>query len=100
MEKVTIKDFPELDLGDVRRDQRFVTIIDNIIKQPACSIPQQNGGWYETKAAYQFFRNEDVTPEGLQKIILAPSPPCPPFAGRGGNQGTEADIPTAKDPLQ
>ena len=71
MEKVTIKDFPELNLGDVRRDQRFVTIIDNIIKQPACSIPQQNNGWYETKAAYQFFRNEDVTPAGLQKIILA-----------------------------
>jgi len=61
IEKVTIKDFPELDLGGVCRDQRVVTIIDNIIKQPACSILQQNSGWYETKAAYQFFRNEYVT---------------------------------------
>jgi hypothetical protein len=71
MEKVTIKDFPELNLGDVRRDQRFVTIIDNIVRQPACSIPQQNNGWYETKAAYEFFKNEEVTPEVLQKIIAS-----------------------------
>lgn len=71
MEKITMKDFPELNLGDVRRDQRFVTIIDNIIRQPACSIPHQNNGWYETKAVYQFFKNEEVTPEGLQKIITS-----------------------------
>lgn len=69
MHQITVKDFPELDFGDIRRNDRFVSIINNISQQPAKSIPQQSGGWYDTKATYSFFRNEDVTLSSLQKAI-------------------------------
>jgi len=38
MHKITVKDFPHLNFGDVRRDERFVTIINNISTQPGSSI--------------------------------------------------------------
>src|ERR1700741_2971179 len=71
MHKITVKDFPHLDFGDVRRDQRFVTLIDSISQQPGSSIPRQNGRWYDTKAAYNFFRSADVTVDKLKKTIGA-----------------------------
>ena len=71
MHKITVKDFPHLDFGDVRRDQRFVKMIVNISKQPGTSIPKQSGSWYDTKAVYNFFKNEEVTLESLQKTISA-----------------------------
>src|SRR6266542_1973349 len=60
MHKITVKDFPHLNFGDIRRDERFVTIINNISSQPGASIPKQNKSWYDTKATYEFFKNEDV----------------------------------------
>ena len=71
MHKITMKDFPHLDFGDVRRDQRFITLLENIGKNPGASIPKQSGDWYNAKAAYNFFRNERVTLESLQKTISA-----------------------------
>jgi hypothetical protein len=71
MHKVTVKDFPHLDFGDVRRDQRFVTLIDNISRQPGSSVPKQSNSWYETKAAYNFFKNEEVTLDELKRTISA-----------------------------
>ena len=70
MHKITVKDFPHLNLGDIRRDERFVTIINNISSQPGASIPKQNKSWYDTKATYEFFKNEDVTIEALKKTIM------------------------------
>ncbi len=69
MHQVTIKDFPELDLGDVRRNERFVSIINNISNKPGSSIPLQNNDWYSTKATYEFYKNEDVSIEALKKAI-------------------------------
>lgn len=71
MHKIKIKDFPHLDFGDVRRDQRFITLLENITSKPGASIPQQNSDWYNVKAAYNFFKNEKVTLESLQKTITA-----------------------------
>ena len=70
MHKITVKDFPHLDLGDIRRDERFVSIINNISRQPGASIPKQNGRWYDTKATYEFFKNKDVTPDALRKTMM------------------------------
>lgn len=70
MHRITVRDFPHLDLGDVRRDERFVTIINNISRQPGASIPKQNGTWYDTKATYGFFKNEQVTLEELNKTLV------------------------------
>jgi len=60
MHKITVKDFPALDLGDKRRDERFIKIVENIVKQPGSSIPKHNKRWYDTKATYEFFKNEDI----------------------------------------
>ncbi len=70
MHKITVKDFPHLDFGDKRRDERFVSILNNICSQPGSSIPKQNKRWYDTKATYEFFKNEDVSVESLQKTMM------------------------------
>ncbi|MDQ3682102.1 MAG: IS4 family transposase [Bacteroidota bacterium] len=71
MHHITVKDFPGLDFGDVRRNNRFVSILNNISKQPGSSIPKQNEGWYDTKATYSFYSNEDVTLSSLQQAIAS-----------------------------
>lgn len=71
MRPISVKDFPGLDFGDIRRDERFVKLIENLSRQPGSSIPKQNGNWYDTKATYEFFRNKDVTVEKLQNLIKA-----------------------------
>jgi len=70
MHKITVKDFPHLNFGDIRRDERFVTIINNISTQPGSSIPKQNKRWYDTKATYEFFKNEDVSLKELRKTMM------------------------------
>jgi hypothetical protein len=69
MHKLSVKDFPDLDLGDSRRNNRFVTIINNINDNPGGSIPELSGSWYGTKATYNFFNNEDVKLDDLKKGI-------------------------------
>ena len=70
MHKITVKDFPHLDFGDVRRNERFVTIINNVSSQPGASIPKQNKSWYDTKATYEFFKNKDVSIEALREAMM------------------------------
>lgn len=69
MHKTSVKDFPGLDLGDVRRNERFVTIVESISRQPGSSIPKQAGSWYDAKAAYNFFSTKSVTLKALNAII-------------------------------
>ncbi len=71
MHQITLEDLPHLDFGDVRRNGRFVTILNNISDQPGSSIPRQNNSWYETKATYEFFKNEEVSLESLKKTMMA-----------------------------
>lgn len=71
MHQISVKDFSGLDLGDVRRNERFVSIINNISQQPGKSIPHHSGGWYDTKATYSFFKNKDVTLSSLQQAIMS-----------------------------
>ena len=71
MHKITVKDFPVLDLGDKRRDERFIKIIENIVRHPGGSIPQHNEEWYDTKATYEFFKNEDIKLEAITAAISA-----------------------------
>ena len=69
MKAITIKDFPELDFGDKRRDHRFVKILSDLTAQPGSSIPKLNDSWYDTKATYQFFKNEDVSVQKIQQVL-------------------------------
>jgi hypothetical protein len=45
--------------------------INNISQQPGSSIPKQTESWYDTKATYSFFKNEDVSLKSLQQAIAA-----------------------------
>ena len=71
MHKITVKDFPTLDLGDKRRDERFIKIIENIVRHPGSSIPRHNERWYDTKATYEFFKNEDIKLHAITAAISA-----------------------------
>lgn len=66
---IKTEDFTELDLGDIRRNDRFVTIINNVIEHSGGSIPMQNKDWYGAKATYHFFSNPDISLAQLQKAI-------------------------------
>ncbi len=69
MRKVTVEDFPGIDFGDKRRDQRFVNIINNISVQLGSSIPKQNQNWCDVKATYEFYKCEDVSLGAVKKAI-------------------------------
>lgn len=56
----------DLDLGDVRRDQRAVTIARAMAAQPSGSLPQLFPRWSELKAAYTFFAQPSSAPDELQ----------------------------------
>lgn len=53
-------------LGDRRRDQRLVRLLDTLAAQPTASVPQAQGSWAATKAAYRFLASKAVTPAGLR----------------------------------
>jgi len=69
MHQINIKELSELDLGDIRRNERFVKIIDNLIRKPGNSIPQLSDDWYETKATYEFFKSDKFSHDDLIKAI-------------------------------
>jgi hypothetical protein len=71
MHKITLEDFSGVDFGDIRREKRFVNIINSISSQPGCSIPQQNESWYDVKATYEFFKNDEVSLPALQKAVMS-----------------------------
>ena len=60
------KHFGEVDLGDLRRDQRAVEIAAGFATHPDKSIPQVFINPYDVKATYGFFRRDEATPDGLQ----------------------------------
>jgi hypothetical protein len=48
-------------LGDKRLNKRLTVLLDTLGSQPEASIPTACGGWAETKAAYRFFGNKNVS---------------------------------------
>lgn len=56
MHKISVKDFPNLDLVD----KRFIKIIENTVRHPGTSIPQHSDRWYDTKATYERFKKEGI----------------------------------------
>jgi Transposase DNA-binding/Transposase DDE domain len=60
-------EFAEADLGDGRLNQRLGVLADRVAERPGESFPKALDD-AELEAAYRFFGNEKVTPEG----ILAP----------------------------
>lgn len=54
-----------INLGDKRLNSRSVKILDALGGDPINSIPASCNGYHETKAAYRFFDNPNVTPEKI-----------------------------------
>ncbi|MEE4377516.1 MAG: IS4 family transposase [Candidatus Competibacteraceae bacterium] len=54
------EEFKDLKLGDARRTQRLIKLVDDLSAQPTGSIPLACGGWPETKAAYRLLDNPAV----------------------------------------
>ena len=54
------QEFKDLELGDARRTQRLIKLVDDLSAQPTGSIPLACGGWPETKAAYRLLDNPAV----------------------------------------
>jgi hypothetical protein len=54
--------------GDLRLSKRCSTIVGALTRNPGASLPQMMADDAELMGAYQFFKNEKVTPQG----ILAP----------------------------
>lgn len=46
-----------LELGDSRRTQRLIKLVEDLSARPTGSIPVASGGWAETKAAYRLLDN-------------------------------------------
>lgn len=53
--------FGEVDLGDKRLTKRLQRLAGNALKMPHGRITAQNCVWADTKAAYRFYDNENVT---------------------------------------
>ena len=57
-------EFGAASLGDARLTQRLVTLARQLSQSPQCSFPQSLDG-PELKAAYRFFDNRKVDPDGV-----------------------------------
>src|SRR5512143_1432545 len=54
------EEFNDLELGDGRRTQRLIKLVEDLSVRPTGSIPLACGGWSETKAAYRLLDNPAV----------------------------------------
>ena len=55
------EEFADVSLGDKRLDTRLITLCDRFSDAPESPINQACADWAETKAAYRFFQNENVS---------------------------------------
>lgn len=68
-----VKELAEIDLGDERLNKRAKFILKNLSSSPEKSIPSAHNGWHETKAAYRFMSNENVSFEKLLGVHRVPT---------------------------
>jgi hypothetical protein len=62
-------------LGDARLDRRVNTLVEQFSGQPNCTIPQATENRNDMDAAYQFFANSRVTPDGVLNTFLPQTQP-------------------------
>src|SRR5580765_709895 len=62
-----IEELATLSLGDKRLNKRASLVLNQLSRNPTDSIPTACCGSAETKAAYRFFDNDQVTPEKIEK---------------------------------
>jgi len=57
------EEFAQIDLSDARLNHRCQKLADDLGQQPTAPINQACEDWADSKAAYRFFDNLEVTPE-------------------------------------
>ena len=55
------EEIKHLSLGDKRRDNRFIKIVNQKISQPGHSIPEMGNSWSDIKMTYEFYYNEKIS---------------------------------------
>ncbi len=60
-----IEEMATANLGDARLNHRVGNILEMLSRKPPESIPVTAKSWAETKAAYRFFDNAEVTKEKM-----------------------------------
>ena len=63
----------ECDLGDARLNRRLGTMLSALGERPGKSLPTAFQDWANTKAAYRFFANENVSEDRILKGHFAAS---------------------------
>ncbi len=61
-----VEHFGGVELSDVRRVDRAITIAEALAASPGVSLPQMFAHPYDLNAAYKFFRHPEATPDNLQ----------------------------------
>lgn len=61
------------DLGDARLNRRLGRILEDIGERPDKSLPTAFQDWANTKAAYRFFANENVSEDKILEGHFAAS---------------------------
>ena len=61
------EELANVDLGDTRLNTRLAKLCDRFSEAPESPINQACADWAETKAAYRFFRNEQVDARAIMK---------------------------------
>ncbi|MCF6776029.1 hypothetical protein L3V83_05500 [Thiotrichales bacterium 19X7-9] len=59
------QEMKSVELGDKRLHNRLISILNKFVNSPESSIPAACGSWSETKAAYCFFDNANVSSEKI-----------------------------------
>ena len=63
----------ECDLGDARLNRRLGTMLEALGERPGKSLPTAFQDWANTKAAYRFFANEDISEDKILEGHFAAS---------------------------
>ena len=66
-----VQEFECLELGDERRTQRLIKLVDDLSAQPTGSIPLACWGWARTKAAYQLLDHPAVEWQEILEVHTA-----------------------------
>ncbi len=62
------KNFSQCQLGNTLRNQRLITVAQNMIECPDESLPTQNSDWSDLKAAYNLFDRPEATLENIASV--------------------------------
>jgi hypothetical protein len=61
------EEFADLDLSDKRLERRLLKLAETFARQPTASIPAACGGWAETRGAYRFFAQDEISWQDILK---------------------------------